>query len=80
VLGGDASLGKPLDLAFTEHGHGFITLDGSLGGGERPTPQPRIDAAFHTSMILLHHIIQILALPEPTGFRGRPRELKGPEG
>ncbi len=48
----DIPLGNPLDLAFAEHVHGFITLDGPLRRGKCSTPQPRIHAAFHKPMIL----------------------------
>jgi hypothetical protein len=45
-------LGHPLDLAFAEHVHGFITLDSPLRRGKCSTPQPWIHAAFHKPMIL----------------------------
>jgi hypothetical protein len=64
VLGEDIPLGEPLDLAFAEHVHGFITLDGPLRRGKCSKPQPRIHAAFHQPMILFDDIIQILAWPE----------------
>jgi hypothetical protein len=40
VLGEDIPLGHPLDLAFVQHVHGFITLKGSLCCGKRPKPSP----------------------------------------
>ena len=58
VLCEDILLGHPLNLAFTEHVHGFIALDGPLRRGKRPTPQPRINAAFLQSMIRFYEIIQ----------------------
>jgi hypothetical protein len=51
-------IGHPLKVAFTEHVHSFIALDGPLHRGKRPTPQPRIHAAFLQSMILFYEIIQ----------------------
>jgi hypothetical protein len=48
MVGEDVILGEALDLSLREHVCGVITLDGPLGGGERPTTEPRIDAAFHT--------------------------------
>ena len=56
VLCEDILLGHPFNLAFTEHVHCFIALDGPLRRGKRPTPQPRIHAAFHQSMILFYPI------------------------
>jgi hypothetical protein len=58
VLCEDMLLGHPLKLAFAEHVHSFIALDGPLHRGKRPTPQPRIHAAFLQSMILFYEIIQ----------------------
>jgi hypothetical protein len=46
ALGEDIPLRDSLDLTFAEHMHGFIALNGPLGCGERPKPQPRIHAAF----------------------------------
>src|SRR6267142_3789591 len=70
-------LGKSLNLAFAEHVHGFITLDGPLRRGKCSKPQPRIHAAFHKPMILFDDIIQIFALPEETGLGEYPLLLKG---
>jgi hypothetical protein len=67
VLCEDIPLGKPIELAFAEHGHGFIAVDSPLRCVECPKPQPRVHPVLHTPMILFHHIIiQILALSEPT--------------
>jgi hypothetical protein len=38
VLGEDISFGHPPELAFAEHVHGFITLDGPLRRGKRSKP------------------------------------------
>jgi hypothetical protein len=48
--------------------HGLIALDGPLGRGECSKPHPRIHTAFDTPMILFHHIGQVFALSEQTGF------------
>jgi hypothetical protein len=66
VVREDILLGNPLQLAFGEHMDGFGTLDGALGRGERPKSSPRIYAAFHQPMILVHPIVQILTLPKQT--------------
>jgi hypothetical protein len=47
-------LGHPLDLAFAAHVHGVIALDRPLRWLESPTPPFRVNAAFHTPMILFH--------------------------
>jgi hypothetical protein len=73
-------LGHPLDLAFAEHVHGLITLDGPLCRSERPKPQPRIHPAFHQAMILFRDAIQVLALSELTILRERLLLLKALEG
>jgi hypothetical protein len=54
VLGEGIPLGESLDLAFAEHIHGFIALDGSLRGVECPKLQPRNDEAFHKPVILFN--------------------------
>jgi hypothetical protein len=69
-------LGNPLELTFTDHVDGFITLDGALGGGERPTPSPSLDAAFHKPMVLFQHILQILALPAQAALWAGPLLLQ----
>jgi hypothetical protein len=46
VLGEDIPLRDSLDLTLAEHVDGFIALNGPLGCGELPKPQPRIHAAF----------------------------------
>jgi hypothetical protein len=52
VLSEDIPLSDPLDLAFAEHVHRFIALDGPLRRVECPKPQPRIHETFHKLMIL----------------------------
>jgi len=79
ILYADIPLGHPLDLAFAEHVHGFIPLDGPLCRGKRPKPQPRIHTAFYKPMVLFDDIIQILAWPEETGLGEHPFLLKGLE-
>ena len=77
VLGEDISLGNPLDLAFTEHMHHFIPLNRPLCRVKGSKPQAEIHQAFHPTMILFYHIIQILALSEPTGLWERSVVLEG---
>jgi hypothetical protein len=60
----DISFGEPIMLACAEPVQGFAALDRPLRCVGCPTPQPRVHLAFHQSMILLRHIIQILALSE----------------
>jgi hypothetical protein len=57
ILREGIALGEPLKLAFAEHMHGFIALDGPLGRGERSKPQARPHTTLHKPMVLLHHII-----------------------
>jgi hypothetical protein len=80
ILSQDIPFGDPFQLAFAEHVHRFITLDGPLGRGKRLKSQPRVHAAFHKSMILFHNIIQILALSELTAFWQGAIVLEGVEG
>jgi hypothetical protein len=67
-------------LTFAEHVHGFIALDGLLRRVEGSQPQARVHPAFHESVILFHHIVQVFALPEHTAFREHALLLKGIEG
>jgi hypothetical protein len=60
--------------------HDFITLDGPLCRGECSEPQPRIHVALHKPMVLFYHIIQVLTLSEPTGFRKCTVVLESVEG
>jgi hypothetical protein len=46
VLGEAILFGHPLQLAFVEHVHGFITLDGPLGRGNPPNPNPGFTRRF----------------------------------
>jgi hypothetical protein len=55
--------------AFAEPGQRFIALDGPLGCVARPNPSPRGHTAFHQSMIVFHHIMQLLAWSEKAGLR-----------
>jgi len=80
ILSEDIPLSDPLHLAFAEPMHGFIALDGPLRRVECPKPQPRIHETFHKPMILFDHIIQILALSEPTGLWEGAVLLEGVEG
>jgi hypothetical protein len=48
----DIPLVNPHQLTFADHGHGFIALNGPLGRMERPNPQPRMPAVFHTPLIV----------------------------
>jgi hypothetical protein len=77
MLGEDIPLGNPLDLAFAEQVHGFITLDGPLCRGNHPTPHPRMHAAFDTPMVLFAAMLHILAWPEEAGLGERARMLQG---
>jgi hypothetical protein len=58
--------------SLAEHMHRFIALDRPLRHGKCPTSQPRIEAVFHTPMILCSGIVQGLAWPEYTGLAERP--------
>jgi len=66
VLGQDIAAAGSRELAFADHVHGFIALDGPLCGGERSKSQRRIHAPFHKTMILLYEIIQTFALSQQT--------------
>jgi len=79
VLCEDITLGEPIMLAFAEHVYGFVALDRPLRGVECPTPQPRVHLAFHQSIILLRHMIQILAWSEKAGLREGSVVLEGIE-
>jgi hypothetical protein len=57
ILSQDIPFGDPFQLAFAEHVHRFITLDGPLGRSKCPKPQPRVHAAFHKSMILFNGVV-----------------------
>jgi len=69
-----------MQLPFAEHMHRFIPLDSAPCREGRPKPQPRIDAAFDKAMILLYQIIQVLALPQRTGYGEAPVVLQLREG
>jgi hypothetical protein len=45
---------NPLKLAFAEPMHGFIALDGPLGGVERPKSQARIHTTLRKPMVLFN--------------------------
>ena len=63
VLGEDIPLGNPLDLAFAEHVHGFITLDCTPRRRKRPEPLLRIHTLLDGTVVLLNNVVQVLHLP-----------------
>jgi hypothetical protein len=46
--------------------HRLIAPDGPPGGMERAKSQAWINAAFHKTMVLFHHIVYVFALPQCT--------------
>jgi hypothetical protein len=59
-------------MAFAEHMDSFITSKSVLRRRKHPASQPRIYTALDQAVILFHHIIQILALPQYTRLQQRP--------
>jgi hypothetical protein len=57
VLREDIALWDVLELTFPYHMHRLIALEGALDDTERSKPQPWVDAAFHKTMALFHHIV-----------------------
>jgi hypothetical protein len=80
VLCEDIPPRKALDLPFAQPMDDFIALDGPLHRTECSKPSARVHAPFHTPMILVDHIIQVLALPQQTGIWEGAVALKGIEG
>ena len=50
-------------LAFPDHVHHLVALQGSPRALERKEAQPRFDASFDVPMVLFDDVVQILDLP-----------------
>jgi hypothetical protein len=79
VLGEDIPRGDPLQLAFAEPMHGFLSLEDPWSRDKRPNPQPWMHTAFHPLMILCDHMIPILTPSERTAFQQRAVVFAGIE-
>src|SRR6266581_915027 len=51
--------GQPPHLAFPDHVHDFVALNGSLGSVEGAEPLTRVDPSLDGAVALLHDVVQV---------------------
>ena len=52
----------PFNLSLPDHVHDFVTADGPPRRLETEEAEPRIDATFDESVVLLDYVIEVLGL------------------